>query len=32
MADYGLVISALEDNIKKMFPQFMEEEYANGEV
>lgn len=30
--DYGLILSALEDNVKNMFPQFMEEEFARGDI
>lgn len=31
-ADYGLVISALEDTIRNRFPQFIEGEFLNGNM
>ena len=30
--DYGLVISALEDNIKRMFPEFVEGEFLRSDI
>jgi len=30
--DYGLVISALEDNIRRMFPEFIEGEFLRSDM